>query len=113
MDPAVTNPDLYKVVFENDRVRVLEYTDSPGDRTTPHAHPDSVMYTLSSFQRRLYAGDGQTRDVELAAGTTAWLPAQTHAGHNIGDSQTHVIFVELKEGSGTSGELGPTQGQSG
>jgi quercetin dioxygenase-like cupin family protein len=113
MDPAVTNPDLYKVVFENDRVRVLEYTDSPGDRTTPHAHPDSVMYTLSSFQRRLYAGDGQTRDVELAAGTTAWLPAQTHAGHNIGDSQTHVIFVELKEGSGTTSELGPTHGQSG
>ena len=108
MDPAVTNPDLYKVVFENDRVRVLEYTDSPGDRTTPHAHPDSVMYTLSSFQRRLYAGDGQTRDVELTAGTTAWLPAQTHAGHNIGDSQTHVIFVELKETSAASDQLGPT-----
>ena len=108
MDPTVTNPDLYKVVFENDRVRVLEYTDSPGDRTTPHSHPDSVMYTLSSFQRRLYAEDGQTRDVELTAGTTAWLPAQTHAGHNIGDSQTHVIFVELKDSASTAGELGPS-----
>lgn len=38
-DPAVTNPDLYTVVFENDRVRVLEYHDRPGDRTTPHGHP--------------------------------------------------------------------------
>jgi beta-alanine degradation protein BauB len=95
LDPVVTNPDLYKVVFENDRVRVLEYTDEPGDRTTPHEHPDSVMYTLSSFQRRLY-GDGEERDVEIAAGTTGWLPAQRHAGHNIGDTPTHVIFVELK-----------------
>ena len=42
-DPIETNPDLYKVVFENERVRVLEYQDVPGDRTTPHGHPDSVM----------------------------------------------------------------------
>jgi hypothetical protein len=25
LDPAVTNPDHYKVVFDNDQVRVLEY----------------------------------------------------------------------------------------
>lgn len=53
LDPVATNPDNYTVVFENDRVRVLEYTDRPGDRTTPHLHPDSVMYTLSSFRRLL------------------------------------------------------------
>ncbi len=29
MDPVETNPDHYRVVFENERVRVLEYTDSP------------------------------------------------------------------------------------
>jgi beta-alanine degradation protein BauB len=95
-DPAVTDPDNYRVVFENDRVRVLEYTDRPGDRTTPHAHPDSVMYTLSSFRRRLIHGD-EARDVELQAGGAFWLPAQQHAGENIGDTETHTIFVELKE----------------
>jgi hypothetical protein len=26
-----------------------------------------------------------------------WLDAQEHSGHNIGDTETHVIFVELKE----------------
>ena len=35
-DPVTTNPDHYKVVFENDRVRVLEYTDVPGDRRRLH-----------------------------------------------------------------------------
>jgi beta-alanine degradation protein BauB len=97
LDPVETNPDHYRVVFENERTRVLEYTDRPGDRTMPHEHPDSVMVTLSSFRRRLVSGDMQ-RDVEIAAGTTNWLPAQQHAGENIGDSVTHVIFVELKEG---------------
>jgi quercetin dioxygenase-like cupin family protein len=106
-DPATTNPDHYKVVFENDRVRVLEYTDQPGDRTTPHEHPDSVMHTLTSFRRRLHQGD-QHRDVEIEAGTTGWLPAQRHAGENIGETPTHVLFVELKEGAGTAGDaLGP------
>ncbi|GAA2129293.1 hypothetical protein [Nocardioides bigeumensis] len=109
MDPVETNPDHYRVVFENDRVRVLEYRDQPGDVTTPHRHPDSVMHTLSSFRRRLVSGDA-SRDVELAAGTTAWLDAQEHHGENIGDSETHVLFVELKEGADptdASGLLGP------
>jgi quercetin dioxygenase-like cupin family protein len=95
-DPVTSNPDHYAVVFENDRVRVLEYRDEPGARTTPHAHPDSVMYTLSSFRRRLVSGD-QQRDVEMAAGTVGWLPAQEHHGENIGDTPTHVLFVELKD----------------
>ena len=95
-DPAVTNPDLYKVVFENERVRVLEYLDAPGDRTTMHAHPDTVMYTLSSFKRRLTAG-GRQVDVELPAGQVRWVGAQEHAGENIGDTPAHSIFIELKE----------------
>jgi hypothetical protein len=108
LDPAISNPDHYKVIFENERVRVLEYTDQPGDRTTPHQHPDSVMYTLSSFRRRLVSRSAQ-REVELEAGTVGWLPAQEHAGENIGETRTHVIFVELKE-SATSddpGTIGP------
>ena len=109
LDPTTTNPDHYKVDLENERVRVLEYTDTPGARTTPHRHPDSVMYTLSSFRRRLVSGDAE-REVEMVAGTVGWLPAQEHHGENIGDTATHVIFVELKEAShadDAGGTLGP------
>lgn len=98
-DPVATDPDHYVVLMENDRVRVLEYTDTPGTVTTPHDHPDSVMYTLSAFRRRLHA-DGASRDVELAAGGAHWLPAQRHHGENTGDTETHVIFVELKAAAG-------------
>ena len=111
-DPVLSNPDLYAVVFENDRVRVLSYADTPGDRTTPHGHPDSVMITLTSFRRRLYA-DATERDVEIPAETVAWLPAQEHAGHNIGDTDTRVLFVELKEpapGSPGRSAVGPELG---
>ena len=97
LDPTMTDPETYRVVFENDRVRVLEYRDRPGTRTHPHEHPDSVMHTLSTFRRRLFHGD-DVREVEITAGTTGWLPAQVHSGENIGDTETHVIFVELKQG---------------
>ena len=95
-DPAVTDPDLYKVIFENDRVRVLEYRDQPGDHTHPHRHPDSVMYTLSAFRRRVSDGH-RSVDVDMPVGAVRWVGAQEHHGHNVGETPTHSIFVELKE----------------
>jgi hypothetical protein len=111
IDPTITDPDKYKVVFENDRVRVLEYRDEPGQRTSPHQHPDSIMHTLSSFKRRLIGSGGETVDVTLPQGMTRWLDAQTHSGENIGDTPTHVLFVELKgsvEPAGGGTALGPS-----
>lgn len=95
-DPVVTNPSLYRVILENERVRVLEYRDQPGDSTRPHSHPDSVMVTLSAFRRHLQSGVKEV-DVELPAFQARWLDAQEHAGTNIGNTETHTIFVELKE----------------
>jgi hypothetical protein len=108
-DPVKTNPDLYHVLFENERVRVLEYLDSPGDRTKPHTHPDSVMVTLGSFRRRLWTDDREV-EVELPAFQARWLDAQEHSGLNIGQTRTHSIFVELKEPASVDrpgGTLGP------
>lgn len=95
-DPVATNPELYSVAFENDRVRVLRYRDHPGDRTQPHEHPDSVMITASTFDRRLLH-DGQSVDVTIPAGEVRWLDAQKHSGENIGTTDTVTFFVELKE----------------
>ena len=95
-DPTVTDPALYTVIFENERVRVLQYRDEPGDRTHAHRHPDSVMVTFSAFRRRVTAGD-RSVEVELRAGEARWVGAQQHAGENIGDSRSQCVFIELKE----------------
>lgn len=108
-DPVEVSPELYRVVFENDRVRVLEYRDHPGDATRAHHHPDSVMVTLSSFRRRLQSG-GREVDLDMPAFQARWLAAQEHTGTNIGETETHAIFVELKEpspGVDRPGALGP------
>jgi len=119
-DPTVTDPELYTVAFENDRVRVLEYRDAPGATTHPHRHPDSVMVTLSSFQRRVTAFEhgtvgGRSAEIELTAGQVRWVGAQEHFGENTGTTDTHVFFIELKEPSfgtpvGEAPPLGPSAG---
>ncbi len=108
-DPTLTNPDHYRTLWENDFVRVLEYTDEPGDQTTPHDHPNSVMVTLSDFSRRLSAGD-RVFDTALTSGQAVWLPAQRHSGQNTGTTPTHSILIELKgdaAGEQDSAVLGP------
>ena len=108
-DPTLTNPDHYRTLWENEHVRVLEYTDRPGDRTTPHDHPNSVMVTLSDFSRRLSAGE-RTFDTALTAGQAVWLAAQRHSGENTGTTPTHTILIELKgdaAGEPSAAVLGP------
>ena len=105
IDALSSDPGLYRVLLDNNRVRVLEFLDAPGDQTNPHAHPDSVMITLSAYARRL-SSEGREIDVELPAGETRWLPAQEHAGLNIGSTPTHAIFVELKEAPVTAPDPG-------
>ena len=108
-DPTLTNPDHYRTLWENEHVRVLEYTDLPVDKTTPHDHPNSVMVTLSDFSRRLSAGE-RTFDTSLPSGQAGWLPAQRHSGENTGTTPTHTILIELRgaaAGEQTAGTLGP------
>jgi len=95
-DPIQTDGDKYKVRFENDRVRVLEYSDLPGEKTNQHSHPAFVLYALGPFKRRITLPDGKVMLREFKSGDVLWSDAQTHIGENVGATQTHVILVEMK-----------------
>ena len=95
-DPAQTDGDKYKVIFENERVRVLEYKDRPGEKTHQHRHPAFVLYALVPFKRRILLPDGKAMMREFKAGDVLYSEAQTHIGENVGSTPTHVIMVEMK-----------------
>jgi len=95
-DPVVTDGDKYKVILENDRVRVLEYRDSPGQRTSPHFHSDYVLCSLSAFKRKFVLAGGQEAVRDVASGQVVWGKAQSHIGENVGSTETHVLLIELK-----------------
>ena len=99
VDPVAMAPHVYKVVFENDKVRVLEATDKPGDKAEMHSHPDTLMYVLAPFKRKLTLANGRVVNVEQKSGDIRWMPAQSHSGENTGDTETRALFIEFKTDS--------------
>ena len=95
-DPLLTDGDKYKLKFENDKIRVLEYRDGPGEKTHQHRHAAFTLVALAPFKRRITLPDGKILMREFKAGDVMWSDAQTHIGENIGDTPTHVIMVETK-----------------
>jgi len=55
------------------------------------------MVVVAPFKRRLVLANGKTIAVDMKAGDTRWMPAQSHAGENIGDTETRAIFIEFKQ----------------
>ena len=95
-DPIETDGDKYKVRFENERMRVLEYRDMPGQKTKQHFHPSFVLFALSPFKRTITLPDGKVLTREFKAGEMLQSDAQTHIGENVGDTPTHVLMIEMK-----------------
>jgi len=96
-DATQTDGDKYKILLENECVRVLEYRDQPGEKTHQHHHPAFVLYALSSFERTLTLPDGKLLRRQFKAGDVMWSKAQTHIGENVGQTPTHVLITEVKK----------------
>ena len=96
-NPTKTDGDKYKTIFENSCVRVLDYTDQPGQETHQHRHPAFVLYALQPFERVIHLPGGKAINRKFKAGDVIWSPAQTHIGENTGKTATHAVIVESKQ----------------
>ncbi len=95
-DAAAVTPKVVKVKLENDRVRVLDYVNDPGDKEGWHSHPAFVVYVVSGGTLRISTPDGKSNDVEFKAGDVLYRAPLTHSTENIGKTRLHAIIVELK-----------------
>lgn len=95
MDPLVAASNVYKLLNENDKVRVLEVIFKPGDVAMMHHHPDHVVYALKGGKMSLASG-GKTLEMEIKAGSVMFLDAQDHEAKNIGKTTLDMLVVELK-----------------
>ena len=95
-EPTKVDSKHYKVVFENDSVRVLRITYGPHEKSVMHDHPNGVVVFLTDFSSRFTLPDGKTVDNTGKAGQAIWAPAGKHLPENLGDKALEVILVELK-----------------
>ncbi|GAC1566706.1 MAG: hypothetical protein NVS3B14_10410 [Ktedonobacteraceae bacterium] len=90
-------PTGHKVLFENDRVRVLDVRINPGETSEMHTHPANFVYALSSAQVLFSFLDGTSRAATIKEGDTVWSEGTTHEIKNIGDTLDWGIIFELKK----------------
>ena len=99
-DAAKVNPRSYKVVFENERLRVLEYLSRPGlgmCGNGRHTHPAHLSIPLTDSKVKVTTADGKVLVVQGKAGEMFWSPAETHTTENISGVNARAYMIELKD----------------
>ncbi len=94
-DPVQVAPNNFKVLLENDQVRVLDFHSKGGEKIPMHSHPAYLTYDISGGgATKFTAPDGKTTEAPNEAGRTTWHQALTHASE--ATAEVHALLVELK-----------------
>ena len=96
-DAIKVAPESYKVLLENDAVRVLEVRIKQGAKSEMHSHPRSVAVCLNDQRLKFTFPNGKSEDVDLKGGQAVWLDALSHAVENTGTEDVSSLVVELKK----------------
>ena len=96
---ADVQPGAYRVVLENEHLRVLEYRSRPGQNMcglATHSHPAHLTIALSDAKVRVTLPDGRKIVVGNKLGDVFWSEAETHATETVGGAPARALVVELK-----------------
>jgi hypothetical protein len=95
-DPTVVAGKNYKVVLENDQVRVLSFHATPGQVWGEHAHPNAVVISLNDYRVKNVVVGKEPTVRSAKRGDVLWIPARLHTGENVGGTDMDCVLVELK-----------------
>lgn len=91
----VASPEIYKVLAQDERLKVIAVVWRPGQKDVLHAHPANGVYYLTDCSIRIYAQDGSFRDAQPKAGyAVVQGPIPGHVLENIGTSDCRLIMFE-------------------
>lgn len=98
-DAPTVAPRSYRIMLDNDRVRVIEFRSRPGFGVCGegmHSHPDHVTVSLTGAKLKVTAADGKVMFDDVPAGAVFFAPAETHKAEIIGGLGTRSYIIELK-----------------
>src|SRR5215213_8011621 len=96
LDPLLLAPENYKLLLENDLVRVFDVRIQPGEKLCLHANGPSVIYVFNDGRMQHTYEDGTTVVKTAVSGALIWDEAETHETTNVGDTDIHSLKIELK-----------------
>ena len=101
IDAVAVSPDRFRVLLDNERVRVVEYALRPGERDEWHTHPAKVSYVVDGGELRIHLADGTSFLSTEEEGTAVWMePLPRHYAENVGKSPVKIVLVEVKGDGG-------------
>jgi quercetin dioxygenase-like cupin family protein len=95
-DIVAISPDVHKILFENESIRVLEVSVKPGATVPMHTNPENINYIIEGGTLRLVDPAGAVVDVQLAPRQVIPAPVGRHAVENIGRTEVRTLCIELK-----------------
>jgi hypothetical protein len=99
-DAFKVSPGSYKVMFENDKLRVLEYSAAPNLGVCgqgKHSHPAHLTMQLTDAKVKVTGADGKVFIAEGKAGDMFWSPAEVHTTENITGKTVRAYIIEMKD----------------
>jgi oxalate decarboxylase/phosphoglucose isomerase-like protein (cupin superfamily) len=102
-DAVRVAPDHYKILKENEYVRVIQNTLAPGDKDATHTHPSGWYYVTKPGSMRVVHADGKSEIWEAKEGEGGWLKTEgPHTSENIGKTTMSWVLVEVKNAPSTA-----------
>ena len=89
----------YKVLFENDAVRIVDHQLDPGAIEPEHTHAPMLAYFVEGATVVITEADGSVSEATIPTGAFLEvndLQSWTHALKNTGETRLHSILIELK-----------------
>ena len=97
VDALVSSPGNFKLLLNNEHVRVLQYTLPPGALDHWHTHPPRVGYLLSGAKIRVTEADGSHKDYDEKTGETYWDGfSPLHDTLNLDSKPYIALLIEVK-----------------
>lgn len=96
-DPIKANPDMYKVLVDNEEVRIYEGRFMPGTKSAMHSHAGKhYVYAITEATMTVNPQQGEPRTVKVKAGEMIESQPETHSSTNSGSTEVRLLIIEPK-----------------
>ena len=94
-DLCAVAPAHCKILKEDAKVRVIDFTAKKGDKVPMHSHPAHVVYIIKAGKTKFTLADGATKELAVKDGDALINPPVAHSQEHLEDA--HAILVEFKQ----------------
>jgi quercetin dioxygenase-like cupin family protein len=96
-DSVKVAPKIARVLFENDRIRIVEIKLKKRQKMEMHSHPANAVYAITRSRIKSTSPDGKAKKLKMKKGQVNWSDGGSHAVENLDKKAALSLVIELKK----------------